>query len=79
MWTEKNTLSFTKDFPVIEQKIIDICIQGLMADINCSPRCVVCEHLIDHVTLQFYLCKPIPMHIKKYISKNKIVISQFTS
>ena len=72
MWTEQNTLSFTKDFPVIKQKIIDICIQGLMADINSSPRCVVYKHLIDHVTLQFYLCKPIPMHIKKYISKIRL-------
>ena len=30
------------------------------------------KHLIDHVTLQFYLCKPIPMHIKKYITKIRL-------
>ena len=72
MWTEQNTLSFSKHFPVIKQKIIDICVQGFIADINSSQRCVVYKHLIDHVTLQFYLCKPIPMHIKKYITKIRL-------
>ena len=72
MWTEQNTLSFSKHFPVIKQKIIDTCVQGFIADINSSQRCVVYKHLIDHVTLQFFLCKPIPMHIKKYITKIRL-------
>ena len=38
MWTEQNTLSFSKHFPVIKQKIIDICVQGFIADINSSQN-----------------------------------------
>ena len=46
MWTEQNTLSFSTRFPVIKQKIIDICMQGFIADINSSQKCVVYKHLI---------------------------------
>ena len=65
---KKNTLSFSKQYAVIKQKIIYICV----TDINSSQRCGVYKHLIDHVTLQFYLCKP--MHIKKYITKSDCLL-----
>ena len=74
MWTGQNTLSFSKHFLVSKQKIIDICVQGVIVDIIILLRLrgVMYEQLIDHVTLQSYLCKPILMHIKKYITKIRL-------
>ena len=72
MWLEQDSWCFSTHFSIVKQRIIDTCVQSILADINSSNRCIVYKHLIDHVTLQFYLCKPIPMHIKKYITKIRL-------
>ena len=42
MWVKK--MSISNHFPV-KQKIIDICVQGLIDDIHSSERCFVYKHL----------------------------------
>ena len=36
---------------------------------NCSSKCKVCMHVIDHFTLQYYLTKALPIKYKKQICR----------
>ena len=57
---------------IVKQRLIDIHNQNILSDINSSSKCSMYRHLIDHVTLQEYLCKPIYMQYKKFICKLRL-------
>lgn len=46
-WPRQNMLHVCKPFFFIKQRIIDTCVQNLIADINSSSRCMLYTNIID--------------------------------
>ena len=66
-WLNQDNICVNLHFPVIKQRIVDIYVQSNFELINCSSKCKVYMHVIDHFTLQYYLTKAIPIKYKKQI------------
>ena len=49
-----------------------IFVQNLLEQISCSSKCIIYKHVIEHFSLQYYLCKPIPYVYKKHISRIRL-------
>lgn len=59
-------------FFIIKQRLMDNCTQELLGIVQQSPKCVIYRYLVDNFTLQYYLCKPMPQHFKKLITKIRL-------
>jgi hypothetical protein len=53
---ENSTCAFKFFFPIIKQRLIDIFVQNMSKLVIQN----VYKHVIEHFSLQYYLCKPIP-------------------
>ena len=64
---------------LVKQRLTDIYNQSIMSEVNNPSKSYMYKHLIDHVTLQPYLSKPICCLYKKLISSPtyKNVVTQF--
>ena len=72
VWINQNIYNHSYILATVKQRVYDICIQSLISDINNSSKCKLYSHLIDQITLQPYLCKPIFTQYKKWISKIRL-------
>ena len=70
----KNELHFMPPtiFHLIKQRIIDNCVQSFYSEMTNSPKCFLYKNIVDNFTLQFYLCKPIPVTLKRMLSKIRL-------
>jgi hypothetical protein len=59
-------------FPIIKQRLIDIFVQNLVEQISFPSKCTIYKHVLEHFSLQYYLCKPIPYLYKKHISRIRL-------
>ena len=57
---------------LVKQRLTDIYNQSIMSEVNNSSKSYMYKHLIDHVTLQPYLSKPIYCQYKKLICKLRL-------
>ena len=57
---------------LVKQRLLDIQHQVILAEINSSPKCIIYRHLVDIVTLQSCLCKPLYNSYKKLICKIRL-------
>ena len=57
---------------IVKERLTDVYKQNILSDITSSSKCYMYKHLIDHVTLQNYLTKPIFNQYKKFISKLRL-------
>ena len=53
MWLEQDSLCFSTHFSIVKRRIIDTCVQSILAYIDSINRCIVYKHLIDHVNCNF--------------------------
>ena len=58
-----------KDLSVIKQRLLDQSQQLIRSQISASPKCTYYKYLIDVYSLQYYLSKFIPVHLRKCITK----------
>ena len=61
-----------RNMKLIESRIKDIYVQTLLANITESPKGRLYQHLVDHFTLQQYLCKPINPLYRNCISRFRL-------
>ena len=61
-----------KDLPVIKQRLLDQSQQMIRSQISASPKCTYYKYLIDVYSLQYYLSKFIPVHLRKCITKCRL-------
>ena len=61
-----------KDLPVIKQRLLDQSQQLIRSQISASPKCTYYKYLIDVYSLQYYLSKFIPVHLRKCITKFRL-------
>ena len=57
---------------IIKQRIFDQAQQTIRAQIEASPKCILYKHLNDLFCIQYYLCKSLPLHLKKLIAKYRL-------
>ena len=60
-----------KDLPVIKQRLLDQS-QLIRSQISASPKYTYYKYLIDVYSLQYYLFKFIPVHLRKCINKFRL-------
>ena len=60
------------DWNIIEQRLLDVCKQNMLANVSNSPKGLIYQHVIDHFSLQFYLRKPIEPTYKRFITRFRI-------
>ena len=72
LWYNQENLTFKIHFPLIKQRIIDNCVQSFYSEMTNSPKCFLYKNIVDNFTLQFYLCKPIPVTLKRMLSKIRL-------
>ena len=76
LWYNQENLTFKIHFPLIKQRIIDNCVQSfdIYSEMTNSPKCFLYKNIVDNFTLQFYLCKPIPVTctFKRMLSKIRL-------
>ena len=72
LWETRDTLNTNYIFNVAKQRILDNSKQTLLSEINSSSKCIVYKNIVDQVTLQSYLSKPIPVQYKKMICKLRL-------
>ena len=61
-----------KDVPVIKQRLLDQSQQLIRSQISASPKFTYCKYLIDVYSIQYYLSKFIPVHLRKCITKFRL-------
>ena len=61
-----------KDLPVIKQQLLDQSKQLIRSQISASPKCTYYKYLINVYSLQYYLSKFIPVHLRKCITKFRL-------
>ena len=61
-----------KDSPVIKQRLLDQSQQLIRSQISASPKCTYYKYLIGVYSLQYYLSKFIPVHLRKCITKLRL-------
>lgn len=71
IWVRQSPLD-CKLLPIIKQRIHDQVEQQLFQILETSPKCRLYKHLVDTVTLQFYLTKYIPMQYRTMITKCRL-------
>ena len=72
LWISQNVVKEKYTLLKIKQRIFDQAKQNLLYEIQTSAKCTLYKHIIMNITLQFYLCKHIPAHYKKYITKLRL-------
>ena len=72
LWYNQENLTYKIHFPMIKQRIIDNCVQSFYTDMANSTKCLLYKNIVDNFTLQFYLCKPIPITFKKQLSRIRL-------
>ena len=72
IWYEQDNPICEKYLTVNKQRITDSFIQKVMVDSNGSPKGILSKHIVDHFTLQIYLCKTITSLNKKQISRIRL-------
>ena len=71
MWDEL-ILDVKSAYKIIEERIYDTEKQNMLAKLSNSNKCILYQHLIDNVCLQYYLTKPINHVFKRYITMFRI-------
>ena len=71
MWYEL-ILDVKSAYKIIEERIYDTEKQNMLAKLSNSNKCILYQHLIDNVCLQYYLTKPINHVFKRYITMFRI-------
>ena len=66
-----------KDLPVIKQRLLDQSQQLIRSQISASPKYTYYKYLIDVYSLQYYLSKCIPVHLRKCITKFRLSSHNF--
>ena len=61
-----------KYLPVIKQRLLDQSQQLIRSQISASPKCTYYKYMIDVYSLQYYLSKFIPVHLRKCITKFRL-------
>ena len=61
-----------KDLPVIKQRLLDQSQQLIRSQISASANYTYYKYLIDVYSLQYYLSKFIPVHLRKCITKFRL-------
>ena len=61
-----------KDLPVIKQRLLDQSQQLIRSQISASPKCTYYKYLIAVYSIQYFLFKFIPVHLRKCITKFRL-------
>ena len=57
---------------LVKQRLNDAFVQHTFSIFESSNKCLLYKHIIDHITLQSYLIKPLPLKHKKLICKLRL-------
>ena len=71
LWYNNSSMDNKHTLYIVNQRLIDIHTQTVLADVNSSAKCITCmyKHIVDKVihALKLYLSKPISNYRKKLI------------
>ena len=65
IWINQKLMNPKYILSIVKQRIFDQCKQSFDSFFASSSKCALYKFLSDHITLQNYLCKPIPQKYKK--------------
>ena len=57
---------------LVRQRLQDAFLQHVFSSFESSNKCLLYKHIVDHITLQNYLKKPLPLLSKKLICKLRL-------
>lgn len=69
LWTNQKNNGILQ---LVKQRIFDQAKQDIFANVENSKKCSFYKYLFDGIHLQYYLRKPIPIKLQKYITKLRL-------
>lgn len=72
IWVTQHVTNVNYFLSVVKQRLLDIFKQECETFFTTSSKCIIYRHIVDHLSLQAYLSKPIPIKYKKAIVRLRL-------